>query len=126
MGVQYLQLHYCSDLLCRYFELGYCSDYLWMCHFVCVAVKEEFDSQKAVCHLEQFASYWLAVAGAGAGAGQGEGVVLVEQSGPTSGPRMQHRRHLQQPWPRPRGSVSGGLAAAGEAVTVYHPRGVAW
>ena len=82
-----------------------------MCHFVCVAVKEEFDSQKAVCHIE--------------------GVVIVEQSGPPSG----QRRQLQQPWPRPQGTVSGGLAAAGqEAVSVYtwsvclcmyHRRGVA-
>ena len=63
-----------------------------MCHFVCVAVKEEFDSRKAVCHLEQSASYWLAVAGAGAG--KGEGVVIVEQSGTTSGQRR-HRRQLQ-------------------------------
>ena len=55
-----------------------------MCHFVCVAVKEEFR----------------------------------EQSGPTSDQRRQHRRQLQQLWPRQ--TVSGGLAAAGEeAVSVY-------
>ena len=42
----------------------------------------------------------------------------MEQSGPTSDQRRQHRRQLQQPWPRP--TVSGGQAAAGEeAVSVY-------
>ena len=73
-------------------------------------------------HPEQLASC-LAV-GAVAGAGQGEEV--RGQPGPASGQRRQHRKHQQPPWPRPQGTVSGELAAAGEAVTVYHPRGVAW
>ena len=61
-----------------------------------------------------------------AGAGQGEGEEVSGQLGPASDLRMQHRMQKQQPWPRPRGSVSGGLAAGGEEVEfVYHPRGVA-
>ena len=52
-----------------------------------------------------------------------EGEWVWEQPGPTSDQRRQHRRQQQQQWPRPQGTVSGGLAAAGEAVTVYHPRG---